>query len=140
MNPIAWKLRASEGYRLLKPINTLITDVLYVDDLKVYAASEVRLKVVLREVLAAMGDIGLLWNEKKCTVVNLKRVCLQELAPGLKTGEQQLIKSLTEDSQYKFLDVLESIKQEDSLVLESAATVYQQRLSVIWSSPLSDPS
>ena len=78
-----------------------------------------------------MGDIGLLWNERKCAVVNVKRGCLQKLAPGLKTGEQQLIKSLTEDSQYKFLGVLESIKQEDSLVLESAARVYLQRLSVI---------
>ena len=128
MNPIAWKLRASEGYRLSKPINTKITDLLYVEDLKVYAALEAKLKVVLREVQAAMGDIGLLWNEKKCAVVNIKRGCLQELAPGLKIGEQQLIKSLTEDSQYKFLGVLESIKQEDSLVLESAAIVYLQRL------------
>ena len=138
MNPIAWKLQASEGYRLSKPINTKITDLLYVDDLKVYAASEAKLKVVLREVQAAMGDIGLLWNERKCAVVNVKRGCLQELAPGLKIDEQQLIKSLTEDSQYKFLGVLESIKQEGSLVLESAARVYLQRLSVIWSSPLSD--
>ena len=91
MNPIAWELRASEGYRLSKQINTKITDLLYVDDLKVYAASETKLKVALREVQAAMGDIGLLWNEKKCAVVNVKRGCLQELAPGLKIGKQQLI-------------------------------------------------
>ena len=44
-----------------------------------------------------MGDTGLLLNEKKCAVVDVKRGCLQELAPGLKIGEQQLIKSLTED-------------------------------------------
>ena len=72
-NPIVWKLQASEGYRLSKPINTKITDLLYVDDLKVYAASEAKLKVVLREVQKAMGDIGLLWNERKCAVVNVKR-------------------------------------------------------------------
>ena len=40
-----------------------------------------------------MGDIGLLWNERKCAVVNVKRGCLQELAPALKIDEQQLIKS-----------------------------------------------
>ena len=78
MNPIAWKLQASEGYCLSKPINTKITDLLYVDDLKVYAASEAKLKEVLREVQAAMGDIGLLWNERKCAVVNVKRGCLQD--------------------------------------------------------------
>ena len=94
MNPIAWKLHASEGYRLSKPINTKITDLLYVHDLKVYAASEAKLKGVLREVQAAMGDIGLLWNERKCAVVNVKRGCLQELGPGLKIGEQQLIQRL----------------------------------------------
>ena len=90
MNPVAWKLQASEGYRLSKPTNTKITDLLYVDDLKVYTASEAKLKVVLREVQAAMRDIGLLWNERKCAVVSVKRGCLQELAPGLKIGEQQL--------------------------------------------------
>ena len=135
MNPIVWKLQASEGYRLSKPINTKITDLLYVDDLKVYAASEAKLKVVLREVQKAMGDIGLLRNERKCAVVNVKRGCLQELSQGLRIGKQQLIQSLTEDSQYKFLGVLESI---NSFVLETAARVYLQRLSVIWSSPLSD--
>ena len=36
------------------------------------------------------------------------------------------------------MGVLESIKQEVSLALESAERVYLQRLSVIWSSPLSD--
>ena len=98
MNPIAWKLQASEGYRLSKPINTKITDLFYVYDLEVYEASEAKLKVVLREVQAAMEDIGLLWNERKWAVVNVKRGCLEELAPGLKIGEQHLIKSLTENS------------------------------------------
>ena len=133
MNPIAWKLQASKRYCLSKPINTTP-----IKAYQVYAASEAKLKVVLREVQAAMGDIGLLQNKRKCAMVNVKRGCLQELTPGWKIGEQQLIKSLTDDSQYKFLGVLESIKQEDSLVLESAARVYLQRLSVIWSSPLSD--
>ena len=38
LNPIAWKLRATEDCRLSKPIGAEITDLLYVDDLKVYAA------------------------------------------------------------------------------------------------------
>ena len=100
MNPIVWKLQTSEGYRLSKPMNAKITDLLYVDDLKVYAASEAKLKVVLREVQAAMGDNGFLWNERKCAVVNVERGCLQELAPGLKIGGHQLIKSLRDLSRF----------------------------------------
>ena len=45
----------------------------------------------------------------------------------LKTGEH-----------YKFLGVLENLKQEDKLVLKCATEVYLQRMSVIWCSPLSD--
>ena len=54
LNPIVWKLQTSEAYRLSKPMNAKITDLLYVDDLKVYTASQTKLKVVLREVQAAM--------------------------------------------------------------------------------------
>ena len=57
MNPIVWKLQASEGYRISKPINTKITDLWYVDDLKVQAASETKLKIVLREVQKAMRTL-----------------------------------------------------------------------------------
>ena len=57
MNPIVWKLQAFEGYRLSKPINTKITDLWYVDDLKVQAASETKLKIVLREVQKAMRTL-----------------------------------------------------------------------------------
>ena len=66
LNLIAWKLRATEGYRLSKPIGAKITDLLYVDDLKVYAASEGKLKRVLTGTRVAMEDVGLQWNKKKC--------------------------------------------------------------------------
>ena len=137
LNPIAWKLRVTEGYRLSKPIGAKITDLLYVDDLKVYAVSEGKLERVLRGTRVALEDVGLQWNERKCAVVHVKRGCLEE-SSDMRCGEQELVKSLKEDSQYKFLGVLENIRQEDNLALGNAARVYLQRMSVIWSSPLSD--
>ena len=62
LNPIAWKISASEGYRLSKPIDTTITDLLYIDDLKIFAASESKLSSVMNSVRAAMEDVGLIWN------------------------------------------------------------------------------
>ena len=56
----------------------------------------------------------------------------------MRCGEKELVKSLKGDSQYKFLGVLENIRQEDKLALENAARVYLQGMSVIWSSRLSD--
>ena len=57
INPLAWKLRASEGYRLSRPISQKVTDLLYIDDLKIYAASQGKLQVVMRDARMAMEDI-----------------------------------------------------------------------------------
>ena len=40
LNPVAWTISAAEGYRMSKPINSKVTGLLYIDDLKIFAASE----------------------------------------------------------------------------------------------------
>ena len=75
LNPIAWNLKATEGYKLSKPISLKITDLLYIDDLKVFAASESELQRVLRSVKDDMECVGLTWNEKKYTVAHVKGGC-----------------------------------------------------------------
>ena len=62
LNPIAWKLRAAEAYKLTKPISQKVTHPLYVDDLKVYASSENKLQRMMENVKDAMECIGLKWN------------------------------------------------------------------------------
>lgn len=52
--------------------------------------------------------------------------------------ESDRIPCVTDREQYKFMGLLESVAQEDKLVLECAAKEYLRRLSVIWTSPLSD--
>ena len=56
----------------------------------------------------------------------------------MKIADLKPIKSLDQHNTYKFLGVFENTKQEDKQVLEAAAKTYLQRLSIIWSSPLSD--
>ena len=46
LNPIAWKVWATEGYRLSKPISTKTTNLPNIDDMKLFAASENKLKRV----------------------------------------------------------------------------------------------
>ena len=66
LNPNAWSLKATEGYGLSKPLSTKVPDLLYIDDLKIYAASEKKLNTVLRSTRGKMQDTGLQWNPKKC--------------------------------------------------------------------------
>ena len=76
------------------------------------------------------------WNERKCAVI-------QAVKRGQESGDMNIsdlkpIKSLDQHNSYKFLGVFENTKQEDKQVLEAAAKTYLERLSIIWSSPLSD--
>ena len=59
LNPVAWKLKATEGYRLSKTISTKFTDVLSIDDMQIYAASNEKLGQVMKETRGAMSDVGL---------------------------------------------------------------------------------
>ena len=72
INPLAWNLKATDGYKLSKPvpIEGKITHLLYVDDMKVFAASQRKLDRVLKVTKTAMEDIGLIWNEKKCSIAH----------------------------------------------------------------------
>ena len=51
--------REDTGYRLSKPVGVKVTDLLYIDHLKVFAASESKLNRVLKETREALEDIGL---------------------------------------------------------------------------------
>ena len=72
LNPVAWKLCSTEGYRLSRPVGSKVTNLLYIDDLKVFAASQAKLNIVLKMTKEAMEDIGLQWNPKKCNVLKVR--------------------------------------------------------------------
>ena len=137
LNPVAWKLHSTEGYRLSRPVGPKVTNLLYIDDLKVFAASQAKLDRVLKMTKEAMEDIALQWNPKKCNVLNARRGVPVDVPEGFKSGET-VIDSLKKDTTYRFLGAPEQLLQEEKLALQRATKTYLQRLSVIWSSPLSD--
>ena len=56
---------------------------------------------------------------------------------GCKVGQMK-INCLEDGTHYKFFGTPERLLQGETVALDSAAKVYLQRLSIIWSSPLSD--
>ena len=113
LNPVAWKLCSTEGYRLSRPIGSKVTNLLYIDDLKVFAASQAKLNIVLKMTKEAMEDIGLQWNPKKCNVLKVRRGVPVDIPEGFKSGET-LIDSRKEDTTYRFLGAPERLLQEES--------------------------
>ena len=138
LNPVAWQLKASEGYKLSNPISAKMTDLLYIDDLKVFAVSATKMTRVLKATKESTKCMGMQWNEKKCAVTHMKKGALDQTTSDMKLDESAVIARLKDGEQFKFLGVQENLKQEDKLVLNCAAEIYLKRVSVIWSIPLSD--
>ena len=105
LNPIAWTVRATEGYRLSKPISTKITHLLYIEDIKLFAASEDKVKRVMTVAKNGMESTGLKWNKKKCAVINVKRGQVEQGSGNMKIADLKPIKSLDQHNTYKFLGV-----------------------------------
>jgi len=83
-------------------------------------------------------DVGLEWNPKKSAVVHVRRrVHVSDNSEMILDGTTR-IPGLEDREQHKFLGMLESVMKEDKLVLECAAKEYLRRMSVIWTSSLSD--
>lgn len=139
LNPIAWSIRASDGYRMSKPLQChKITHNFFIDDLKMYAGSESKLANVMSDVKQQMEDAGLEWNEKKCSVVHMKRGKLQSTGGDILIDDDMLVKALVNGEFYKFLGVPEADRQEVDKFMQRLTKELTQRVSVIWSSPLSD--
>ncbi|XP_068708268.1 uncharacterized protein [Montipora foliosa] len=111
---------------------------MYIDDLKVFASSEAKLNRVLKSTSAAIENIGLTWNPKKCNVIHVRKGAQVHDAAGVRLRHEGVVESLDACSTYKFLGVRETVMQDERLALECAAKAYLQRLSLIWISPLSD--
>ena len=126
-----------EGYGMLRPVVGKIMHLLYIDDLKIFSSSQSKLDRVMKATKRAMEDIGLVWDEKKCSVVHVKCSSLSS-DQGDTVGDTRIIKALKEGDSYKFLGELENAKQENELVLYGASKVYLQRLSLIWTTRLLD--
>ena len=84
-----------------------------------------------------MENVGLQWNPNKCNVLHARRGVVPETSNGFTDG-QATINCLKKDVQYRFLGIPERLLQEEKLALDIAARAYLHRLSLIWSSPLSD--
>ena len=93
---------------------------------------------VFRSANNAIQDMGLHWNPKKCNVLHVKRGNQVQDAVGTTLDPSSVVESFKPGTSYKFLGVQETVTQDGKLALDCAAKVNLRRLSVIWSSPLSD--
>ena len=77
---------------------------------------------------------------KKCAVAHEQRGVRTHAHDALRrrVDKSMCVADPEEGNQYKFLDVLESVREEERISLECAAKEFLHRMSIIGSTPLSD--
>ena len=92
----------------------------------------------MKSVKAAMKNDGLQWNPKRCAVTHTRGAVFFANSADVKVDGNAKIPSLEEGQIFKFLGVLECLRQEENLALRCAAKEYSRRMSLISSNPFSD--
>ena len=141
LNPIAWYLRSTEGYKLSHAPDRKITHALFVDDLKTYHRSEQKAVAVTSKLKKMFADIGLEWGINKCAAIHMKR---GKLAPNDSASEMPVsndcsIPVIGSEDHYKFLGKYQNTQHLEDKVIEEASNQYENRLWAVWTSPLSIP-
>ena len=132
LNPAAWYLRSTEGYKM-STIKEKSTHLMFVDDLKTFQKSEQKLAVVSNKIKSMMHDMGLKLNLEKCASVHLKHG-KYAASENLPIDKDSTIKALQQADTYKFLGKEESIKQLNDIVIIGSTKEFFQRLWIIWQS------
>ena len=92
----------------------------------------------MKSVKAAMKNDGLQWTPKRCAVTHARRGVLFANSADVKVGGNAKIPNLEEGQVFKFLAVLDCLRQVENLALWCAAKEYFRRMSLVSSSPFSD--
>ena len=137
LNPLAWKIRTMKGYTLSKPIQLKITQLMFIDDIKLFTANERELYPALKEVKLCLKDLNMSLGNDKCAVMTVKRGEMHH-NQALQLDHTTTTKAVQEDQPYKFLGSKEHALQDSRLMTEKTAKEFLQRAWLIWSSSLSD--
>jgi len=133
--PLSWLLKESKlGYRLSRIPLLIISHLLFMDDLKIYASNDKQLESMLNIVKTFSDDIKMTFGFDKCyklTIIRGKIIGPQNII--LNTGEE--LKSLEHDQQYRYLGVNER-QTTDKTMKTSLKKEYFARVKMILKSEL----
>ena len=97
-----------------------ISHLMYMDDIKLFAKNEKELETLIRTVRIYSQDIGMEFSIEKCALLVMKRG-KRHLTDEIELPNQDKIRTLTENENYKYLGILEAdaIKQVERISQEN---------------------
>ena len=105
--------KSKEGY-LLGAQRGKVNQLLFMDDLKLYAKDIRQLDSLVQTVRIFSNDIGMEFGIQKCAMLELKRGKMIQ-SNGLDLPEEQKLTSLEDGEGNRYLGILESVEMKDIL-------------------------
>ena len=115
VNPMSFLLNTTEGYTLGKPgdRNLNITQIFFVDDLKLFSSSVEKAKVQLDIVTTFSNDIGMSFGLDKCAYLCTEHGKRKSLGESIVINDTE-IRELDTGETYTYLGVDESIGRTEN--------------------------
>jgi hypothetical protein len=113
-----------------------INHLLYMDDLKVYVKNNMELESLMNTVRIFSSDIGMEFGLQKCAILVMKRGKIEEGTGDMIMPDGGEIKAMDEDSDYRYLGVLECETIRNEKVKTLVKEEYKRRLRSMLKSKL----
>ena len=121
--------KSNTGYNLKRrsECKTIVNHLLYMDDLKLYAASESQLTKQLEIVKQFSDDIKMQFGLDKCGKLSLVKG-KQSRSDGIQIDHDTFIRELERDENYKYLGILENEKIDHKEMRNTVTKEYYSRI------------
>ena len=138
VNPLSFMLNRLTGYKMSPngKRTTNITNLFFVDDLKLYATNLNQMKLLLDLVTQFSNDIGMKFGESECAYQAIDKGKIIE-SKGPIIINNVTIKPMKVDESYKYLGLDENISYVSLINKERVKSEHFKRVKKIWKSELS---
>lgn len=133
--PLTIMLRKVKSGYLMRN-KSKVNHLLYMDDLKIYAKNSMELESLINTVRIFSGDIGMEFGLQKCAILVMKRGKTVERTHDMVMPDGGEIKAMGEDSDYRYLGVLECDTVKNEKVKTLVCDEYKRRLRSMLKSKL----
>jgi len=131
VNPLSFMLESStNGFLIQKTPAVKICHLLYMDDLKTYAANPEQLQSQLELVRIFSKSIHMEFGIDKCAFIHCKKGQIQE-SENITLLDQMTISPLTVGTTYKYLGIQQALKPDDTDVKRTVQDSFLSRLNAV---------
>ena len=135
VNPLPFLLKNHEGYKIKNIKKNNITNLFFVDDLKLYAQNIEKMIKILEIVTTFSQDVGMSFGISKCAYQCIERG-KQKLQNQPLEVNSLIIQRIEEGDQYKYLGMDESVGIIGPFNKQRVVKEYKARVKKIWNSEL----